>query len=93
MVLLAIMQVNVAAYLERIKGLSANRVTRKLLKQSSSVARAANSCLFKVSQNHRMVGVGRDLCGLSSPTPLPKQGHLWQSQNHRSLALDIEQTF
>jgi len=28
-----------------------------------------------ISQNHRMVGVGRDLCGSSSPTPLPKQGH------------------
>jgi len=27
-------------------------------------------------QNHRIVGVGRDLCGSSSPTPLPKQGHL-----------------
>jgi len=27
------------------------------------------------SQNHRMVGVGRDLCGSSNPTPLPKQGH------------------
>jgi len=27
------------------------------------------------SQNHRMVGFGRDLCGSSSPTPLPKQGH------------------
>ena len=26
-------------------------------------------------QNHRMVGVGRDLCGSSSPTVLPKQGH------------------
>ena len=26
-------------------------------------------------QNHRMVGVGRDLCGSSSPTLLPKQGH------------------
>jgi len=26
------------------------------------------------SQNHRIVGVGRDLCGSSSPTPLPKQG-------------------
>ena len=29
-----------------------------------------------VTQNHRMVGVGRDLCGSSSPTLLPKQGHL-----------------
>jgi len=33
----------------------------------------------KISQNHRMVGVGRDLSGLSSPTPLPKQGHLQQA--------------
>ena len=29
-----------------------------------------------VEQNHRMVGVGRDLCGSSSSTPLPKQGRL-----------------
>jgi len=26
--------------------------------------------------SHRMVGIGRDLCGSSSPTPLLKQGHL-----------------
>ena len=26
-----------------------------------------------------MVGVGRDLCGSSSPTPLHKQGHLQQA--------------
>ena len=32
----------------------------------------------KPSQNHRMVAVGRDLCGSSSPT---KQGHLQQA-NH-----------
>ena len=31
------------------------------------------------SQNHRMVGFGRDLCGSSSPTLLPKQGHLQQA--------------
>jgi len=31
------------------------------------------------SQNHRMVGVGRDLCGSSSPTLPPKQGHLQQA--------------
>ena len=29
--------------------------------------------------DHRMFGVGRDLCGSSSPTPLPKQGHLQQA--------------
>ena len=31
------------------------------------------------SQNHRIVGVGRDLCGSPSPTPLPKQGHPQQA--------------
>jgi len=31
------------------------------------------------SQNHRMVGVGRDLWESSSSTPLPKQGHLQQA--------------
>ena len=28
-----------------------------------------------------MVGVGRDLCGSSSPTPLLKQGHLRQASS------------
>jgi len=27
--------------------------------------------LINVLQNHRMLGVGRDLCGSASPTPLP----------------------
>ena len=31
------------------------------------------------SQNHRMFGVGRDLCGSSTPSVLPKQGHLQQA--------------
>ena len=35
--------------------------------------------ITSISQNHRMVGVGRDLCGSSSPTLLPKQGHLQQA--------------
>ena len=35
------------------------------------------------SQNHRMVGVGRDLWGSCSPTPLPKQGHLQQAAQDR----------
>jgi len=34
----------------------------------------------RITQNHRMVGVGRDLCGSSSPTPLLKQGHLQQAR-------------
>jgi len=29
---------------------------------------------FTESQNHRVLGVGRDLCGSSSPTSLPEQG-------------------
>jgi len=37
----------------------------------------------RITQNHRMVGVGRDLCGSSSPTLLPKQGHLqWAVEDH-----------
>jgi len=32
-----------------------------------------------ITQNHRTVGVGRDLCGSSGPTPLLKQGHLQQA--------------
>jgi len=31
------------------------------------------------SQNHRMFGTGKDLCGSSSPTALPKQSHLQQA--------------
>ena len=30
-----------------------------------------------------MFGVGRDLCGSSSPTPLPKQGHPEQAAQDR----------
>ena len=37
------------------------------------------SVQFTESQNHRIVGVGRDLCGSSSPSLLPKQGHLQQA--------------
>jgi len=37
------------------------------------------TALITESQNHRMVGVGRDLCGSSSPTPLQKQVHLEQA--------------
>ena len=39
-----------------------------------------------ITESHRMVGVGRDLCGSSSPNPLPKQGHLEQA------AQDLVQT-
>jgi len=39
----------------------------------------SNQMWFILSQNHRIAGVGRDLCGSSSPTLLPKQGHLQQA--------------
>jgi len=39
-----------------------------------------------------MVGVGRDLCGSSSPTPLLKQGHLQQAaQDHTQVGLEYLQ--
>jgi len=39
-----------------------------------------------------MLGVGRDLCGSSSPTPLPKQGHLEQTaQDHVQAGLEYLQ--
>ena len=45
-------------------------------RDTSSCVTELNESLFTESQNNRMVGVGRDLCGSSSPTLLPKQGHL-----------------
>jgi len=43
------------------------------------------------SQNHNTLRVGRDLCGSSSPTPLPKQGHLQQAaQDHVQAGLESE---
>ena len=45
------------------------------LSQSCSRRRPGSGPLASESQNHRMVGVGRDLCGSPSPTPLQKQGH------------------
>jgi len=39
---------------------------------------------FTESQNHKTLRVGRDLCGSSSPTLLPKQGHLQQAAQSRS---------
>jgi len=45
------------------------------------------------TQNHRVVGVGRDLCGSSSPTPLPKQGHLQQAAQDRRFPLNIRKCF
>jgi len=39
------------------------------------------------SRNHRMFGVGRDLCGSSSPILLPKQGHLQQAAQESWITL------
>jgi len=42
----------------------------------------SNHIFHRITQNctesHRITGVGRDVCGSSSPTRLPKQGHLEQ---------------
>jgi len=43
-----------------------------------------NRAKFTESQNHRMVGVGRDLCG--SPSPTPCQSRVTHSRLHRTLS-------
>ena len=59
------------------------------------IAARAQACpaasVFSVSQNHGMVVVGRELCGSSSPTLLPKQGHLQQAA--QDLGMVKEQCF
>jgi len=53
---------------------------------------ARQSKNHSVSQNHRKLGVGRDLCGSPSPTPLPKQGHPEQAaQDHGQAGLEYLQ--
>ena len=42
---------------------------------SAQHIQVASSHRITESQNHRIVGVGRDLCGSSSPTLMLKQGH------------------
>ena len=46
---------------------------------SSHSPPSLSACSYLQDQNHRMVRVGRDLCGSSSPIPLPKQGHIQQA--------------
>jgi len=44
------------------------------------------------SENDRMLGVGRDLCGSPSPTFTPKKGHLQQAaENHVQAGLEYLQ--
>jgi len=40
-----------------------------------------------ISQNHRMFGVGRDLCGSPSPTPCPSR--VTQSRGHSTVARQV----
>ena len=57
-------------------------MTNKNALSNSQPAWQTTTTLFTESENHRMVGVGRDLCGSSSPTLLPKQGHLQQAAQY-----------
>jgi len=57
----------------------ANRILRCIKRSVTSRAKEEILSIYSESQNHRIVGVGRDLCGSSSSTPLPKQGHLQQA--------------
>jgi len=59
--------------------------------QILSAQRLCAICIF-LSQNHRMAEVGRDLCSLSGPPSLPKQGHLKQvAQAHGLTAFEYLQ--
>jgi len=61
----------------RTLGLGAQTASHGLLQYKDLFISLQGGLLKKKkSQNRRIVGVGRDLCGSSSPTPLPKQGHL-----------------
>jgi len=56
------------------------------LNMSQQCAQVAKKATRIESQNHRMVGVGRDLCGSSSPTLLPKHPGLsqeWSGQQEQ----------
>jgi len=53
------------------------------MRREAAVSVAGLSLGYQRSQDHRTFGVGRDLCGSPSPTPLPKQGHLQQGAQHR----------
>ena len=58
----------------------------------SSFVVKGNDVCWTGSQNHRMIRVGKDLCGSSSPTLLPKQGHLQQAaQDHIHVGLEYLQ--
>jgi len=79
-----------------------SKVSVSLSSQAASGRTRANSVnlyqgRFRIteSQNHRMVEVGRDLCGSSSPTPLPKQGHLQQAAQDlvQATRLNIRKNF
>ena len=43
------------------------------------LSKVMKSARLRYEQNHRMLGAGKDLCGSSSPTLLPKQGHPQQA--------------
>jgi len=64
------------AFLKLVEG----KLTPDIIQKSFSYSA---SQIFQTSIYHRIVGVGRDLCGSPSPKPLPKQGHLQQAaQDH-----------
>jgi len=75
-----------------LPGCSAKDVNLWAASFPPQMLRSVYSRLFTVSQNHRIAGVGRELCGSSSPTPLPKQADLDQAaQDHVQVGLEYLQ--
>jgi len=74
---------------------------RSLLRRRARQHLRKSFCQFKIregestglSQSHRMVGVGRDLCGSPSPTPCPSrvtQSRLHSTASRRLLSISRE---
>ena len=63
-----------------LRDIDVSKATLTNLLHPSAMYHSASLFPAIESQNHRIVaGVGRDLCGSSSPTLLLKQGHLQQA--------------
>jgi len=72
---------------EMTEFLGCGEVRRGVSKTTTMDFWRADFGLFTESQNHRMFGVGRDLCG--SPSPTPCQSRVAYSRLHRNLSRQV----
>jgi len=72
------MHITVLKFSQSFNTANLNGSVTSVLVEFLGNSRSSSSWITE-SKNHRMVGVGRDLCGSSSPTSLQKQDHLEQA--------------